>query len=116
MGVVSKRCARPVQRAASLTLYSSISVFSIAFDKDGIDIFFLNSERQIEGCTSASTVRALFDEVRPRGSTPTAYRLDDLVRPYVERVEDAKHARRPLPKPLVSKATTLCPLLCGVAI
>ena len=94
------------------SLYSSISVFSIAFDKDGIDIFFLNSERQLEGCTSASTVRALFDEVRPRGSTPTAYRLDDLVRPYIERVEDAKHARRQLPKPLVSNATSRGSLHC----
>jgi hypothetical protein len=76
-------------------------VFSIAYDKDGIDVSFLNSERQLVGCTSASAIRTLFDEVRPRGSTPTAFRVDDILRPYIEQVEDSKAARIGLPKPMV---------------
>jgi hypothetical protein len=75
---------------------------SILYDKDGIDIFFLNSERTLEGCTSTQAVERLFGDVRPRGSTPTAVRLDEILRPYVGKVEDAKSARSTLPKPLVS--------------
>ena len=78
----------------------------IAYDKDGLDIYFLNNERELVGCTSASAIRTLFDEVRPRGSTPTALRLDDLLRPYIESVEDSKTARVRLPKPMVLACIT----------
>ncbi|KAH8928321.1 hypothetical protein BT69DRAFT_1293455 [Atractiella rhizophila] len=37
----------------------------------------------------------------PFGSTPTGMRLDDLLRPYVDALEDAKRDGKPRPKPLL---------------
>lgn len=61
-------------------------------------------------------VQVLFDEVRPRGSTPTAIRLDELLRPYLEHVEDMKAARLRLPKPtvVIVRMPELCSMINGL--
>ncbi|CAD6569669.1 MAG: hypothetical protein CYPHOPRED_003510 [Cyphobasidiales sp. Tagirdzhanova-0007] len=91
---------KPLWRQARDAL-TGIVAKSITYDKDGIDIHFLNSERTLEGCTTTHAVERLFDDVRPRSSTPTAIRMDDILRPYVDKVEDAKVARLSMPKPMV---------------
>lgn len=75
---------------------------SISYDKDGIDIYFLNTEHVVNGCTNQRDVASIFDQIRPHESTPTAVRLDDILRPYVDSVEEAKAAKATYPKPMVS--------------
>ena len=117
IGIVAKSSVYRELQTHILRL--NISPRRITYDKDGIDskrfglhaedhifnllvVHFLNSERNLEGCTDTNAVERLFDEVRPRSSTPTAIRMDDILRPYVDRVEEAKGARTRLPKPMVS--------------
>lgn len=71
------------------------------YDRDGVDLYFLNAYDEITNCTNAQQVEQLFKTVIPDGSTPTAIRLDDILRPYVEDCEDAKASRSTLPKPKV---------------
>lgn len=56
-------------------------------DADGIDIYFLNHVGYSlqKNITTAEAVVRLFETVRPSGSTPTGQRLDQLLRPYLER-------------------------------
>ncbi|GAA6003816.1 uncharacterized protein JCM10292_003394 [Rhodotorula paludigena] len=71
------------------------------YDKDGIDVLFLNAEeRRMANVTDPALVERAFREVEPQGSTPTGMVLDELLREYVERVEDAKQTRERV-KPLL---------------
>ncbi|GAA5897140.1 hypothetical protein JCM8208_003739 [Rhodotorula glutinis] len=64
------------------------------YDKDGIDVVFLNNDHaRLEGVVDPSVVERTFREVEPVGSTPTGMVLDEVLRAYVERVEDAKATR-----------------------
>jgi len=74
---------------------------SIEFDEDGLDVYFLNSNKIGENLTREKDVVTLFKEVYPGGSTPTAERIDFLLHPYVSEVEDARRNRKTLPKPKV---------------
>ncbi|KAK4701926.1 hypothetical protein P7C70_g4300, partial [Phenoliferia sp. Uapishka_3] len=65
----------------------------VTYDKDGIELFFLNNDTHLEHVTDASTIREAFDTVVPSGSTPTGLQLDEILRPYVESLEDAKAAK-----------------------
>ncbi|TYJ56240.1 hypothetical protein B9479_003085 [Cryptococcus floricola] len=57
------------------------------YDDDGIDIYFLNSKRYGVGLSTTSQVAELFRSLEPKGITPTAARLDVLLREYMGRLE-----------------------------
>ncbi|GAA5931851.1 hypothetical protein JCM3775_000060 [Rhodotorula graminis] len=71
------------------------------YDKDGIDVMFLNNDgARLEHVVDPAVVERTFREVEPFGSTPTGMVLDEVLRAYVERVEDAKATRERV-KPLL---------------
>jgi hypothetical protein len=44
---------------------------SVKYDKDGIDIYFMNNDQShLKNVCDVSTVREAFDQVVPFGSTP----------------------------------------------
>lgn len=57
---------------------------AVKWDKNGVDIHFLNSRKSVTGCTKAKRVTKLFDEVAPTGWTPTGARLKELITPYLD--------------------------------
>ena len=61
----------------------TIAPICTAHDADGIDIYFLNHPTVYKNVTSSSTVREIFETVRPGGATPTGLRLDKLLRKYM---------------------------------
>lgn len=81
-------------------------------------MYFLNSETHLEHVTDASTIQECFDTVQPSGSTPcapphpqwrnpaepatlsTGLQLDEILRPYIESLEDAKVSKAKI-KPMV---------------
>ncbi|BGP16432.1 hypothetical protein JCM10213v2_004434 [Rhodosporidiobolus nylandii] len=71
------------------------------YDRDGIDLWFLNNEdRKLENVTQPEVVAQAFDSIQPFGSTPTGVIMDELLRDYVERCEDGK-ATKTRVKPLL---------------
>ncbi|KAK7055362.1 hypothetical protein R3P38DRAFT_2846632 [Favolaschia claudopus] len=60
------------------------------YDEDGIDIHFLNNKHQALNMRSSSEVRQVFEQVQPHGTTPTAERLDQLLKPYLTKLEAAE--------------------------
>ncbi|KAH7321216.1 hypothetical protein B0I35DRAFT_477723 [Stachybotrys elegans] len=69
-------------------------------DSDGIDVYFLNHRSRASnpsgtaqggyyGVTSSKTVTDLFKKLGPSGGTPTGHRLDELLTPYLEKLERA---------------------------
>ncbi|KAH8913506.1 hypothetical protein BT69DRAFT_1202927, partial [Atractiella rhizophila] len=73
----------------------------LQYDRDGLDVYFMNSGEQLESARDPQSIENLFHSVQPFGSTPTGMRLDDLLRPYVDALEDAKRDGKPRPKPLL---------------
>lgn len=80
---------------------AAIAPICTQYDADGIDIYFLNHRRSASAdglggytnVTTAGNVQRIFDNVRPRGSTPVGKRLLEILGPYVARLERAE-ARR----------------------
>lgn len=86
---------------------SELAQTAATYDKDGIDIYFLNHHKYGTNikvrnglCTTpdstnlvslkdAKTVRRLFRHVQPHGLTPIANKLDILVGDYLDKLEDA---------------------------
>ncbi|KAJ7896875.1 hypothetical protein B0H13DRAFT_1583930, partial [Mycena leptocephala] len=60
------------------------------YDTDGIDIDFLNHPKPALNMKSSSEVRSVFNKVKPTGATPTAERLDQLLKPVISKLESAK--------------------------
>lgn len=56
---------------------------AVKWDKNGVDIYFLNSRKCATSCTKPERVTQLFDEVKPSGWTPTGARLRELIAPYL---------------------------------
>lgn len=73
----------------------------VKYDKDGIDLWFLNDPTVLKNVDNAGTIQEAFDSIEPSGSTPTAYQVDEILRPYIERLEDAKIAKGPRVKPVL---------------
>jgi len=65
----------------------AIAPICTKYDRDGIDIHFLNHSTAYEHITSASEVSSIFNRVAPHGLTWTGARLDDLTRPYLKRLQ-----------------------------
>ena len=64
-------------------------------DRDGIDIYFLNTPDSPthKNVTSQDRVQHIFDKVRPGGGTPTGSRLNAILKPYLRECE-AKGANK----------------------
>ncbi|KAF7320826.1 hypothetical protein HMN09_00169100 [Mycena chlorophos] len=69
---------------------SELAKIAAQYDSDGIDIHFLNHPNSAMGLTSAEAVRDVFQHVKPRGSTYTGERLDQLLKPYLTRIEEGR--------------------------
>ncbi len=78
-----------------------------AHDSDGMDIYFLNHKSQdrgdpskgvapggYRGITRAESVDGLFNRVSPRGGTPTGTRIDNILEPYLAKLEIELKAKR----------------------
>jgi len=76
----------------------TITPICTAHDADGIDIYFLNSpdSRFHRNVSSPATVRKIFDTVRPRGGTPTGQRLNQIIKPYLERYKANPEGTKPM--------------------
>ncbi|KAF8172801.1 hypothetical protein K438DRAFT_2023665 [Mycena galopus ATCC 62051] len=59
------------------------------YDQDGIDIHFLNDPRSGLGLKTSEDVRTVFNRVTPDGPTPTGDRLEQLLKPHLEILEEA---------------------------
>lgn len=74
---------------------AAIAPICTQYDRDGIDIYFLNHRRaatsdttgSYSNITTAADVQGIFNSVRPRGSTPVGRRLLEILTPYLRRVE-----------------------------
>lgn len=72
---------------------SAITPICTKHDPDGIDIYFLNHRnrrhpsRAYLNVKSVSEVREIFSVAEPTGGTRVARRLDDILSPYLARVE-----------------------------
>ncbi|KAJ6520624.1 hypothetical protein DFH09DRAFT_1194035 [Mycena vulgaris] len=60
------------------------------YDTDGIDIYFLNSKTEALNMKSSADVKAVFESIKPNGSTPTGERLDQLLKPYLIKLEESE--------------------------
>ncbi|KAF9235581.1 hypothetical protein BU15DRAFT_51245 [Melanogaster broomeanus] len=79
---------------------SGLADTASTYDKDGIDIHFLNYQKQAKGMKDAAKVNRLFTRVQPQGLTPIAQKLDLLVGDYIDKLERASSKKRrgdPLP-------------------
>ncbi|KAF8549696.1 hypothetical protein OG21DRAFT_1372068, partial [Imleria badia] len=75
---------------------SELAQTATTYDRDGIDIYFLNHPKYGTNFHSKDTksVRQLFRHVQPQGLTPIANKLDILVGDYVEKLERASRRKR----------------------
>lgn len=70
------------------------------YDDDGVDVYFLNSEKSLEGTRDANEVMDIFDSIEPSGATPTGTRLELLLLDYMDAIENYKEKKiGPEPKP-----------------
>jgi uncharacterized protein YegL len=76
----------------------TITPICTAHDRDGIDIYFLNTKDSDfhHNVTSAGTVREIFQTVRPGGGTPTGQRLNSILKPYLRRFEAHPDTVKPI--------------------
>ncbi|KAK2742622.1 hypothetical protein FQN55_007741 [Onygenales sp. PD_40] len=83
----------------------AIAPICTSYDKDGLEIFFLNHRNPSNQLTGSyqnirtpSGVEEIFQTVRPTSTTPTGERLQSILEPYVRRVEQMVDANgRPNP-------------------
>lgn len=74
---------------------AAIAPICTTYDRDGIDIYFLNHRRAsmsdmagaYRNITTATGFREIFQSVEPRGVTPFGKRLAEILRPYLRSVE-----------------------------
>lgn len=67
-----------------------LAELALKHDKDGIEIFFLNSVDSGRTVRNQEDVRQLFYSVKPGGGTPTGTRLEQILTQYITRLEAAK--------------------------
>ncbi|KAJ5673467.1 hypothetical protein N7507_002594 [Penicillium longicatenatum] len=91
---------------------AAIAPICTEYDSDGVDLYFLNHRKErnapfdhssghnsashniYRNIKSAEQVREIFSSVTPRGATPVGRRLDDILTPYMRRVERMQQAPR----------------------
>ncbi|KAI9660623.1 MAG: hypothetical protein M1821_009975 [Bathelium mastoideum] len=76
----------------------SITPICTSHDADGVDIFFLNHPDSpfYHNVTSSSTIKEIFSQVKPGGSTPTGQRLSHILKTYLRKYERSPNATKPL--------------------
>lgn len=77
----------------------SITPICTAHDADGIDIYFLNERDSSEyhHITRSGDVDRIFEQVQPRGGTPTGTRLNAILKPYIRELEQrGADSKKPL--------------------
>ncbi|SPO39257.1 uncharacterized protein PSFLO_04737 [Pseudozyma flocculosa] len=83
--------------------FDTIFVLAAKYDRDGVDVYFLNNDRAIENCTDPREVLRVFDSIEPEGATPTGMRLEILLLDYLDRIEEYKErlsrGQNPGPEP-----------------
>lgn len=75
----------------------AITPICTAYDSDGIDIYFLNHRNRVASdnlggycnVTTVASVENIFGSVRPLGGTPTGTRLNNILKPYLGRLENS---------------------------
>ncbi|OQD85030.1 hypothetical protein PENANT_c011G02545 [Penicillium antarcticum] len=75
---------------------AAIAPICTSHDPDGIDIYFLNQPAASNAhynITTPSQVHEIFTRVTPRGVTPVGKRLNDILKPYMARVERMQAAQ-----------------------
>lgn len=73
----------------------TITPICTAHDEDGIDIYFLNRKDSEfhQGVKDAARVEQIFNSVKPGGGTPTGQRLNQILKPYLRRLEKEGEAK-----------------------
>ncbi|KAJ7619368.1 hypothetical protein FB45DRAFT_799734 [Roridomyces roridus] len=66
---------------------SKLAEIAAQYDKDGIDIHFLNNRNSALHLKSSAEVNDVFNSVRPEGLTPTGERLDQILKPLLLQLE-----------------------------
>ena len=76
----------------------TVTPICTAHDADGIDIYFLNHPRTAfhRNITSASTVREIFQTVRPGGATPIGRTLNDIFSQYLAEYQERPQTTKPI--------------------
>ncbi|KAK4545201.1 hypothetical protein LTR36_003380 [Oleoguttula mirabilis] len=76
----------------------TITPICTAHDADGIDIYFLNHPDSSfhHNVSSSATVREIFQTVRPGGGTPTGQRLNQIMKPYLRKLEANPETTKPM--------------------
>lgn len=84
-------------RSTALAL-ETITPICTAHDADGIDIHFLNHPASPfhKNITQPSSVREIFQTVRPRGGTPTGQRLNQILKPYLSAYAANPESTKPI--------------------
>ncbi|KDN35708.1 hypothetical protein RSAG8_11387, partial [Rhizoctonia solani AG-8 WAC10335] len=67
-----------------------LAVHALKHDEDGIEIFFLNDVDNGRLVRNEEEVRQLFYTVKPGRGTPTGRRLEQILTPYITKIEAAK--------------------------
>ncbi|KAF9256788.1 hypothetical protein L218DRAFT_880969 [Marasmius fiardii PR-910] len=66
---------------------AAVAEGSPRFDDDGVDLYFLNSDRFQKNVRTRNEVVHLFNSVKPDGGTPTGTRLNHVLAEYIPLVE-----------------------------
>ncbi|KAF1986779.1 hypothetical protein K402DRAFT_393402 [Aulographum hederae CBS 113979] len=76
----------------------TITPVCTSHDADGIDIHFLNAKDSpyFKNVQTVSMVREIFSSVQPRGATPTGTRLQQILKPYLQRYAAKPEDTKPL--------------------
>lgn len=70
-------------KETSTALRSLVRIIT-EIDSNGIDLHFLNSEKQLRNVKNPKTIIETFDQIIPIGLTPTGERLDSLLEAYMK--------------------------------
>lgn len=76
----------------------TITPICTAHDADGIDLYFLNARDRPchKNVVNTSTVGEIFQTVRPGGGTPTGQRLNQILKPYLEKYKLDPEGTKPI--------------------
>ncbi|KAH9943185.1 uncharacterized protein BXZ73DRAFT_3163, partial [Epithele typhae] len=67
-----------------------VTTVAATYDKDGIDVHFLNNAKFLKNAKDPSDISRLFRSVQPDGLTPTGGKLDELLTKYLDKLDAAK--------------------------
>ncbi|KAK0484881.1 hypothetical protein IW261DRAFT_1459213 [Armillaria novae-zelandiae] len=75
-----------------------LTVVAATYDKDGIDIQFLNNPTVHHGLTTKEGVDRLFQSITPTPGTPIGRKLESLLTAYINKFEELQRAGEKLKK------------------